>query len=375
VKAFSLALLFLAGCASFNRPQPVVIGAIYNLTGDQSGLDVQAAEGARLAVDEANRAGGVLGRPVKLLLVDGGSDAETVRTRTHELLDESASMSAVIGLSDTDMVLAAAPVAAAHGRAFVTSGATSPRLPQQLPEVILACFGDNAQASAAADFAFHDRHARTASILFDAGDSYTRLLQEYFAIHFRQLGGKVVSMASYSDAGLGAAVTRLAKADVIFFAAPPQDVARGTRLLRKNGFTSDILGGDSYDSDAAWRDAAGLSDIFFTTHAWLGPENASVATFRAAFLAAHPNYPPDAFAALGYDSVRLLLAAIARAKSADPTDVHEALSNIGTFEGITGRMTFPPGERMPHKSVTIVEVRNGKRQFVRQFTPSEVPAP
>ena len=51
--------------------RPLVVGAIYNLTGGQQDLDIPSSRGARLAVDEANKVGGVLGRQVKLILRDG----------------------------------------------------------------------------------------------------------------------------------------------------------------------------------------------------------------------------------------------------------------------------------------------------------------
>jgi branched-chain amino acid transport system substrate-binding protein len=64
------------------------------------------------------------------------------------------------------MALAAARVAAVSHRVFLTSGATSPELPGAVPGFLfLACFGDNAQASAAAEWACQDRSARTVSIL------------------------------------------------------------------------------------------------------------------------------------------------------------------------------------------------------------------
>jgi len=54
----------------------------------------------------------------------------------------------MMGLSDTDMVLAAAPLAEEAGIPFVTSGATSPRLAEMYEVLFLACFGDNVQAEA-----------------------------------------------------------------------------------------------------------------------------------------------------------------------------------------------------------------------------------
>ena len=70
-----VAHLALIACAcAFSRlgaadDRPVVIGAMYNLTGGQHTLDKPSSEGARLAVDQANAAAGVLGRQVHMVLV------------------------------------------------------------------------------------------------------------------------------------------------------------------------------------------------------------------------------------------------------------------------------------------------------------------
>jgi branched-chain amino acid transport system substrate-binding protein len=180
---------------------PVLLGAVYNLSGPQAAFDEPSARGAELAAARANAAGGVLGRQVKLVIADPGGSLDRVAAVTGELIDAHPSIAAVLGLSDTDMVLAAAPVAAGRQRLFMTAGATSPKLPAQVPEhLFLACFGDNVQAAAAAEFAYHDLAARTASIIYNAATTYTTLLQAYYRARFEELGGRIVATRNYGDA-------------------------------------------------------------------------------------------------------------------------------------------------------------------------------
>jgi branched-chain amino acid transport system substrate-binding protein len=356
----------------------VVLGAIYNLTGNQAGLDIPSSRGARLAVDEANRTGGVLGRAVRLVLQDGESRPEVIAAKTAAALAGAPSMSALFGLSDTDMVLAAAPVAAQHRRLFLTSGATSPLLPAVVPEYLfLACFGDNVQAAAAAEWAYDDLGARTVSVLFNANASYTRLLHGYFQTRFAELGGRVVSVESYAPGEIGPAVDRLGKADIVFVSAVPEDVVEAVRLLRAGGFAVPIVGGDGFDVEDVWRDHPEFSGVYFTTHAYLGEDNPDprVAAFREAYAEAYPGSLPDAFAALGYDAARLLITAVTAARSPDPEKVRQALAVIQRFEGVTGTMSYPPGGRIPTKSVTILEIENGQSKLVRTLSPTQVPPP
>ena len=371
----------LGGCGGGEAEEtaaPVVLGAIYDLTGGQAALDLPSSRGAQLAVDEANRDGGVLGRPVRLALRDGESDPETVRRVTGELIDEEPSVAALFGLSDTDRVLAAAPVAAERGRVFVTSGATSPRLPEQVPEALfLACFGDNAQAAAGAEHAFEALGARSAVVLFDTSMTYTRLLHRYFEERFTDLGGEVLERREYEGSGLEEAVDGLPEADLVYLAAGPRDVEEGVRWLRRAGVRAPILGGDSFDLPEVWRRHPEIGGVFFTTHAALGPDatDPRVQAFREAYAAAHDGEEPDAFAALGYDTARLLLRAIADAGTPEPEAVGRALAEVEGFVGVTGSLGYGDGRRVPRKSVTVLEVASGGSRLAARLVPDDVPEP
>lgn len=359
---------------------PVVVGALYNLTGFQSGLDVPSSQGARLAVTEINRSGGVLGRKLRLVLEDGESQPKVLRTKTATLLKRYPTMTAVMGLSDTDMVLGAAPVAAENGRLFLTSGATSPRLPAQVPKYLfLACFGDNVQAAAAAEWAYEDLSTRTAAIVYDAAKDYTNLLQGYFRARFQELGGQVVSARGFTTrTELNAAISTIGKPDMVFLsAAAPEDIIEGVRGLRRAGYAGPIVGGDGFDAEKLWQRHTELGNVFFTTHAYLGKDNPDprVSAFREVYTNAYPGSAPDAFAALGYDTMRLLAAAITRAKSADPASVLKAMAGIDRFEGVTGVIGYASGSRIPRKSVSILRVEWGQLSLARQMMPVKVPPP
>jgi branched-chain amino acid transport system substrate-binding protein len=358
----------------------VILGTLYNLTGFQSGLDIPSSHGARLAVMEINRNGGVLGRKLRLVLEDGESQPKVLRAKTAALIARYPSMTALIGLSDTDMVLNAAPVAAESGRLFLTSGATSPRLPEQVPKYLfLACFGDNVQAAAAAEWAYGELSVRSAAIVYDSAKDYTNLLQGYFRARFQELGGRVVSVRGFTtQTELNAAIGAIGKPDIVFLsAAAPEDIIEGVRGLRKAGYSGPILGGDGFDAEELWQRHAEFGNVFFTTHAYLGKDNPDpkVAAFREAYTNAYPGSAPDAFAALGYDTVRLLSAAITQAKSAEPAAALEALAGIERFEGVTGVIGYAAGSRVPRKSVSILRVERGRLSLAQQILPAKVPPP
>lgn len=358
---------------------PIKLAAIYNLTGGQSGLDVPSWQGAKLAVAEANEQGGMLGRPVELLLWDGGTDPATLGAMTSELLGRNPDVSALFGLSDTDMVLAAANSCAAVERLFVTSGATSPHLPQQVPTYLyLACFGDNVQAAAAAEYAYREWGAGTAAIVYRRDDTFTELLQGYFTASFAGLGGRVVSAGNYATLDeLDNVLAGAPAADLLFFSAAPDDVIDGVGRLRAAGLTAPIMGGDSFDLGDVWEEHPALSDVYFTTHAFVASINPDPAmtTFMAAYERAYPGQEAGAFAALGYDTVRLIMAAVAKAGSDAPAAVLAALPQVSDFRGLTGTIRYDNGNRIPSKSVTVLQVRAGRVSLADQFVPSKIPQP
>jgi branched-chain amino acid transport system substrate-binding protein len=358
----------------------IVLGGIFNLEGSQAVLDVPSALGAQLAVDQINDNGGLLGAHVDLVIEDGQSRPRKVEEATRKVLKKYPSVVAFLGLSDTDMVLAAAPSAVAAGRVFLTSGATSPLLPQQVPpSLFLACFGDNVQAAAAAEFAFQKLNARTAVVLYDSTDTYTSLLQGYFRTSFQQLGGSILAAQSYVPGNVTEPINQLPHAaDVVFLSAhDPSDAAAAITELRNAGFPVPIIGGDGFDSQDEWSAQPEINNVYYTTHVYLGYDNPdpAVVNFRLDYQAAYPGEAVSAFSALGYDAINLLAVAIRRADSTDPGEVEKSLSQILDFKGVTGEIGYPGGSRIPHKSVSIIEINSGLLSLADQFTPASVPAP
>jgi branched-chain amino acid transport system substrate-binding protein len=378
----ALALLAM-GCAG-KAGNVIKLGMLYNMTGSQASLDVPSANGAKLAAKEINAAGGVLGKKIQLVAYDGKSDAATIGNAATQLV-QTDKVVAMFGFSDTDMVMAAAPIAAKAGIVFVTSGATSPKLPEQVPDYLyLACFGDNVQAAAGAEYAFDTLKARNVYLLIDKGMEYTLLLGKYFKERFTQLGGKVVLEDNYQtgDKDFSAQITRLkglrAKPDLLYIASGPDDVGTIVKQFRDAGLTQPIMGGDGYDTPLLVQVAgAGAENVYFTTHSLMDPTlgTEAVKKFIAAYQAEYKNPPENAFAGLGYDTVKLLADAIKRAGSTDPKAIRDALQATNGFQGITGTITYQPGSRIPQKGVTVILVKDGKFTLAQEVVPQVVPAP
>jgi branched-chain amino acid transport system substrate-binding protein len=378
------ASLLAVGCGGKGGGNTIKIGMIYNMTGAQASLDAPSANGAKLAAKEVNAAGGVLGKQIQLVAFDGKTDAATIANSATQLT-QTDKVVAMLGFSDSDMVMAAAPTAAKAGIVFVSSGATSPKLPDQVPDYLyLACFGDNVQAAAGAEYAVSSLKVKTTYLLIDKGMEYTLLLGKYFKERFTELGGKVVLEDNYQtgDKDYSAQITKLRglkiQPDMLYISAGPDDIGTIVKQFRDAGIKKPIMGGDGYDTPLLIQVAgAGAEGVYFTTHslmdASLGTD--AVKAFIAAYQAEYKTPPENAFAGLGYDTVKLLVDAIKRAGSADPKAIREALNATKDLPGVTGAITFQPGSRIPQKGVTVILVKDGKFTLAQEVVPQKVPAP
>ena len=295
--------LLVAGAAT--GAQPIRIGATFGLTGGLASLGGPALDGVKLRVDEINRAGGLLGQPLALETVDTGTNLERTKAAATQLA--VAGVAAIVGLTDSDPVLALGPIAQQAGIPVMVVGATSPKLPDQVGDgLFLACFGDNAQAAAGADFTVRRLGLRTAYVLHQTGSEYTTLLAGYFADAFTHDGGDVVGNASYRSlelpGSLPLAEMTAAKPQAIYLAATPEDVGPLVKALRAAGLMQPLIGGDGFDTPLLVdRGGAASEGVVFSTHVYLGEGSSNAArSFADAYRQAYGTSPPNAFAALGY---------------------------------------------------------------------------
>jgi branched-chain amino acid transport system substrate-binding protein len=372
-------LTFLFLVSSLPAGAAVRIGAVYCDSGEQAVLDEPSWYGAQLAVAEINKAGGIRGEQVELVRIAGNSTAIDLKKNVAAFLEKN-QIAGMVGLSDSDLALAAAHEALKRGVPFMTSGATSPKLPGALGGgFYMACFGDNVQAAAAAEWLAQAKGAKKASIIYDPAFSYTRLLKSYFSRAFRRAGGKITSTLSYTPGKTLLVGPAILKADAIFVATgSAADAMPVIRQLRSAGFPGPIVGGDSYDNPPDWMNNPAARDVFFTTHAFPAVvAGSAVRSASAAFVRSYKKAfrsNPDSFSALGYDATRALLAGIQNSKDTGPKKVRAALASGIHIAGLTGPIVINKSQRIPKKPVALVDASKPENRNL-QITPTLVPAP
>jgi branched-chain amino acid transport system substrate-binding protein len=376
-------LLAAAAMAPAWAQDTIKIGGPSNLTGGLSSLDAPATNGAKLKIEEINAAGGVLGKKLELVVYDTKTDPTVIASVGSQLTTQD-KVPVIMGFTDSDSVLAMGPIAQQAGIPLVTAGATSPKLPSQIGDnMFLACFGDNVQAAAGAEFVLNKLNAKSTYLLWDTSNEYTTLLSDYFKQAYAHGGGKILLEDNYKagDKSYAAQITKLkalaTKPDAVYVAALPDDIGLIVKQMRQAGVTQPIVGGDGYDTPlliSVGGEAA--NGVYYSTHAYMAEDGTeAIKAFYEAYKKAYGLAPENAFAGLGYDAIGLVADAITRAGSAEPAKIREALAATKGFKGITGDITYRPGVRVPDKGVSIIGVKDEKLYLASEVTPGWVPEP
>lgn len=363
--------------------EPIRIGFLPALTGPGSSTGVAINRGTILAVKEINDAGGVLGKKLELVVYDTKTDPTVIAATASQLINQD-KVTVALGFTDSDAALALGPIFQTAGVPFVTPGATSPKLPDQVgSEMFLACFGDNVQAAAGAEFVINKLSGKTVYLLRDNSTEYTTLLAKYFKEAYTHGGGRIALEDDYKagDKSFTAQITKLkalpSKPDVLYVAAQPDDIGTVVKQIRQAGLTQPIVGGDGYDTPLLLSvGGKAANNVYFSTHAYMAEDSTpAIVTFFHAYKAAYKTPPENAFAALGYDTVGLIADAITRTGSTDPAKIRDALAATQGYKGITGSISYPPGSRVPQKTVSIIGVKDDHLFLAAEVTPNWIAKP
>ena len=351
--------------AALGFAAPVKIGAVYANSGFLKPLDDASWRGTQAAAAVANRSG----QPVELIHAPYDSTPASAAQAVKSVLRNHPDVAGFVGVSDTGVALAAGRVAVKAGKVFITSGATSPLLPRQIgPRFFLACFGDNVQAAAAAQWLRGTKKASKVAVIYNSAQNYTRLLQRYFADAFEKAGGTVLESLSYRGDEPVGLPRDLGSCQAIYLAAESaEEAGHVIAKMRAAGFKGPIVGGDGYDDPSYWTGEPLAENVYFTTHAYpaQGAPPAVLSSFRS-----FCRGTPDAFGGLGFDALRVFLAA----DPAQGGDLAGRLQKIAPVAGVTGQIAYARGNRVPSKPVALISAER-PGQALTQITPSYVPAP
>ena len=379
-----LAALMLAGPANAASDE-ILIGGALSLTGIQAPLDTPGFNGAQVAVKALNDAGGLLGKKVRFINIDGKSDPVTVGNVAVELIDMGAEL--IVAPCDFDFGGPASREAQSAGIVGISTCASDPLYSSWSlgDKQFTLSMWNTTMGATAADYAFKERGWKTAYVVTDQFIAYTKSLSKYFVEHFKTIGGEIILEDSYTngDNDFSAQLSRLqalgTKPDVIFISSYGTDIAVMIRALREVGYDAPVLGGDSYD-DPAIHEALGAklgNDVYFVTHTWMGPEaHPDMPKFIELYKDMYGEDPDTSFVATGWDTIMLMAEAVKIAGTTDGAAVAKALEE-NDFKLLTGDLSYKSAKdgHAPDKAAVLVELKAGKPSFLGWRRPESIPNP
>lgn len=364
---------------------PITIGAIFNATGWLAAYDQPPREGALLAVEAINEAGGVLGRQLEMIELDGATDPATVGNAARQLIEQGADI--ILAPCDFDIGGPASQAAQEAGLVGMSTCASSPLFGSAAlgDKQFTAVMWNNVMSAAAAEYAFNDLGWKTAYVVSDTSIDYSLSLGDYFAEHFAAIGGEVVGTDTYlqGDADFSAQIQRIqdleSAPDGLFLSSYSPDLGTIVRQTRAAGIDTPIFGGDAYDDSEFWAVVGPElgNDIYFATHGWLGPEsNDAMPDFVERYQAKFEADPSTAFILTGWDSVQIFAQAMEAAGTTDGAAVAAAMEST-TFDLLSGQLSWSSADEghQPSKQVAIVELQGGEASFAGWVSPESPPAP
>ncbi|MEO8201579.1 MAG: ABC transporter substrate-binding protein [Gemmatimonadota bacterium] len=320
---------------------------------------------AHMAVDEINAAGGIDGRPLKLVVIEDAGESDSAVRVASQLLDSG--VVAVIGHIYSSTTLAAAGVYndPANPVLEISPSATSPTITLAGDYTFRVCPSDLQYGGALARYISHGLHYQRGAVLY-VNDDYGRGIRRTFSDEFARLGGEVAEIDPFleSKPDVGAYLDRIVRDGGFEFIVVAANIHEGrevVRQIRDRGIRLPVLGGDGFDG----MEAEGvLGEGIYATTVYLPTLNTEAnRKFLTGYRAKFPlGNPVDYSAAATYDIVYLLRDALLKAGD-DRKALRDAVAAVGlttpAFQGITGAIAFDENGDVPNLHIQIAVVRNG----------------
>lgn len=338
------------------------IGGSGPLTGPNASYGISVNQGAELAIDEINAAGGVNGMKFELNFLDDEAKAQPAISAYNKMMDEGAD--AILGAVTSDSMLAITELTNDDEILVVTPSASVEKA-TEFSNAFRICFTDPLQGITMADYAVDTLGYKNIAILYNIADNYSKGMAEAFVEEVKAKGASIAAEESFvtDDVDFNTQLTTIkaSGADALFLPVYYQDAAYIINQAKQQGIELPLLGGDGWDGILKQLEDPNLANgaIFLSPFVATDPaENVQkfVASYKEKF-----NTVPDQFAADGYDGVYVIKAAIEKAGSTDGADLIAAMTEI-KVNGVTGDMTFTP-EGEPNKAAKLIEIIDGEYQL------------
>ena len=341
------------------------IGSTGPLTGAAASYGNSVKNGATIAIDEINAAGGVKvgDKTYKLALnfQDDEAKEDKAVNAYNKLMDSG--INVYMGAVTSGSSLALTDLTAKDNILQLTPSGSAKDITKN-PNAFRLCFTDPLQGKMIADFVL-DQGYESVAVLYNNSDEYSTGVYEAFKDELNTKGQSalIVNEQSFTndDVDFTTQLTQIkaSGAKIIFVPAYYEAAAHIVQQAKQQGIDAAFVGSDGWDgilaqlTDKTQAEGAVFLSPFLAS-------DPSAAKFTDAYKKAY-NATPDQFAADGYDSVYVIKADMEKAGSIKSDDLIKAMTEI-EVDGITGKVSFS-ADGEPNKEPKFVTITNGEYQL------------
>lgn len=349
----AMAVTALTGCGSNSGSSSkkdadkYYIGGIGPTTGATAIYGTAVKNGAQIAVDEINAAGGINGKQIEYRFEDDQNDAEKAVNAYNTLKDWGMQM--LVGTTTTAPCIAVAGKTASDNVFQITPSASSPDvLSSGNGNVFQVCFTDPNQGVASAQYIAENKLATKVGIIYDSSDVYSSGIEEKFEAEAKTQGLNIVSKAAFTadsktDFGTQLQKAKDAGADLLFLPIYYQEASIILKQADTMGYKPKFFGVDGMDGILTVEnfDTKLAEDVMLLTPFAADAKDKTVQNFVKTYKEKYKD-TPNQFAADSYDAVYALKAAIEESKATtdmSASDMCDALKGAMTkikMQGLTG---------------------------------------
>ncbi|MEN6463296.1 MAG: ABC transporter substrate-binding protein [Syntrophomonas sp.] len=360
----------VAGCAGGNKAtksadQDVIkLGFLGATTGSVANYGIPGQKGMKMAIDELNAKGGILGKTVEGIYEDNkGESSEIANIATKYITRDK--VVAMVGDPCTGLTKVAAKIAQQNKVVIFSAGATGEGVVENGDYVFRNTLLDKFAAPTVVDWMINQKGWKNIAVITSMNNGYSTALTPVFKKAIDEKGGKIVLEDSINDGetDFTAQITKLkkAKADVLVFTGYYTEAALMMNEAQKQNVDIHLIGGDGlYGQDLAKLGGSAVQEkVIFYAGFSVDQPSPETAKFLEAYRAKYKE-DPDMFSAQYYDAVMILAKAMEDAKSADPSVFKNELAKLKDYPGVSGKTTFR-ADREPIKSpVFLLTVKGDK---------------
>ncbi|WP_372450281.1 branched-chain amino acid ABC transporter substrate-binding protein [Paraburkholderia aspalathi] len=348
--------------------QVVRIGFVAPLTGGSAYAGKDSENGARLAVDEINSKGLVLGGGKVTLLLDSQDDANDPRTATQvaqKLIDDH--VAAVIGHGTSGTSIPASKIYSDAGIVQLSPSATNPQYTLQgFKTTYRVVATDAQQGPALAVYASGALKVKRVAVVDDAS-AYGQGLADEFVKKVKSLGVTVVSRDTTSDKTIDfrAILTKIKgqTPDAIMYGGMDATVGPFAKQAGQLGIKAKILAGDGACTAQLASLAAAAADNVVCSEPGLGLEKMPGGVAFEKKYETRFHEPIQIYAPFSYDAVYIIVEAMKRANSTDPAKIVAAMP-LTDYHGVIGETQFDGHGDLKHGAISVYTYRSGKKVLI-----------